>query len=295
MTPAGGGAWLRGRGGPGGGAGRRGGCGLAGAAGQAGAVPAEGEHRQRDEGFGGAKSERNPGQQPDLGVDRFDEALGQAVVECGVDGLAVFDDAAGQRDGSWDAAAPRPADPPVQGLFAVGAFDRKDVPEALFEQIRAVQPGVGLGDPGQSGVLMFGEVVGVLPQRIAGVLELTDPLMARSGPLAGRAAAVPFALAAGQHPRVVPGPASFVIEGPGGPADHVEGIGTADRLGLRWVTTSAIQPAASADTWVIWAHRAGPSPSKKRFKVGLSRPAAAQISRPLSWSTTTVMSLWNRL
>jgi hypothetical protein len=71
--------------------------------------------------------------------------------------------------------------------------------------------------------------------------------------------------------------------------------GSAQRIaaGQRWVTTSAIQPAASAETWVIWAHRAGPSASKNRFKVGLSRPATAQISRPLSWSTTTVI-LWTQ-
>jgi hypothetical protein len=69
--------------------------------------------------------------------------------------------------------------------------------------------------------------------------------------------------------------------------------GSAQRIApaARWLTTSAIQPAASAETWVIWAHRVGPSASKKRFKVGLSRPAAAQISRPLSWSTTTVVTL----
>ena len=59
-----------------------------------------------------------------------------------------------------------------------------------------MQSGIGLGDPGQLGVLVFGEVFGVLPQRIAGALELADPLMARPrrGVLAG-AAAAPFALA----------------------------------------------------------------------------------------------------
>jgi hypothetical protein len=41
----------------------------------------------------------------------------------------------------------------------------------LFEQVGAVQPGVGLGDPGQLVPLAFGEVVGVLPQRVAGGLE----------------------------------------------------------------------------------------------------------------------------
>jgi hypothetical protein len=85
------------------------------------------------------------------------------VVEGGVDGLAVSLDAAGQLDEYRDAAAPGPGDPPVQGLFAFLALDRKHMPQTLFEQIGAVQPSVGLGDPGQLGVLAFGEVFGVLP------------------------------------------------------------------------------------------------------------------------------------
>jgi len=52
--------------------------------------------------------------------------------------------------------------------------------------------------------------------------------------------------------------------------------------GQRAVTTSAIQSAASADTWVIWALRAGPSWSKNRPRVWVSRPAAAHTSRRLS-------------
>ena len=39
------------------------------------AVAAEGEHGQGDERFRGAESERDPGQQPDLGVGRFDQSL----------------------------------------------------------------------------------------------------------------------------------------------------------------------------------------------------------------------------
>jgi hypothetical protein len=96
------------------------------------------------------------------------------VVECGVDGLAVAHDAAGQFHEHRDAAAARPGDPPVQGLLAVFAFDREHMPQALFEQIGAIQSGVGLGDPGQLGGLAFGEVFGVFPQRIAGALELAD-------------------------------------------------------------------------------------------------------------------------
>jgi hypothetical protein len=50
------------------------------------------------------------------------------------------------------------------------------MPQALFEQIGPIQAGIGFGDPGQLGGLTVGEVVGVLPQRVAGALELADPL-----------------------------------------------------------------------------------------------------------------------
>ena len=69
-----------------------------------------------------ASGERNPNamrvEEPNLGVGGFDQSLGEAVVEGGVDGFAVSHDAAGELDEYRDAAAPRPGDPPVQGLLA---------------------------------------------------------------------------------------------------------------------------------------------------------------------------------
>jgi hypothetical protein len=118
-----------------------------GSARQGGAVAAEGEHGQDDECLWGAESERYAGEQPDLGVGGFDQSLGEAVVEGGVDGFAVSHDASGQLNEYRDEAAPGPGDPPVQGLFAVLALDRKHMAQALFEQIGAIQPGIGLGDP----------------------------------------------------------------------------------------------------------------------------------------------------
>ena len=130
---------------------------------------------------------------------------------------------------------------------------------------------------------MFGEVFGVFPQRIPGALELAGPFMgrARRGVLAG-AAAAPCGLATGQRPRVVPGPAPLGIERLGGPGHHMKRIRTPDRGRLRWRTTSAIQSAASRETWVICAHRSAPNASKNRPKVAVSRPGAAHTSRPLS-------------
>ena len=42
--------------------------------------------------------ERDPGEQPDLGVGRFDQSLGETVVEVGVDGLAVSGNLLGELD-----------------------------------------------------------------------------------------------------------------------------------------------------------------------------------------------------
>ena len=131
-------------------------------------MAAEGEHGQGDEGVWGSESEGDSGEQADFGVGRFDQPLGQAVFEGGVDGGAVFDDLAGQFDEGRDTAAPRPGHPPVQGLFTFLSFDGKDMAQAFFEQIGAVQSGIGLGDPGQLGVLPVGEVLRVLPQRVPG-------------------------------------------------------------------------------------------------------------------------------
>jgi hypothetical protein len=89
-----------------------------GSAGQYGSVAAEGEHGWGDERVGGVESERDAGQEPDLGVGGFDQSLGQAVLEGGVNRVAVSNDAARHFDKHPDATAPRPRDPPVQRLFS---------------------------------------------------------------------------------------------------------------------------------------------------------------------------------
>ena len=61
------------------------------AAGELGGVAAEGEHGEGDEGFGAVKPEGDAGEESDLGVGRFDEPVGEAGVERGIDGGAVFD------------------------------------------------------------------------------------------------------------------------------------------------------------------------------------------------------------
>jgi hypothetical protein len=103
------------------------------------------------------------------------------VVEGGVDRRMVVGDLATQGDERGDAAASRPAQPAVEGFLAGLALDGEDVAQAFLEQVGAVLPGVGLRDPGQSVGLVDGQGVGVLPERVAGVLQCDRALVPRSG------------------------------------------------------------------------------------------------------------------
>ena len=75
---------------------------------------AEGEHGEGDEWLVAVEPERDAGEQSDLGVGGFDEALGEAAVERGVDGVAVGADAALEVHERGDAGAARPFDPAIE-------------------------------------------------------------------------------------------------------------------------------------------------------------------------------------
>ena len=85
--------------------------------------------------------------------------------------VRCFDDPALQVDERRDSAATCPADPDIEGLGGLLEGELEDQPEPFLEQVGTVQPGVGLGDPGQFGLLPAGEVLGVLPQRVPGALQ----------------------------------------------------------------------------------------------------------------------------
>ena len=67
-------------------------------AGESGRVAAEGEEGEGDEWFVAVEPEGDAGEEPDLGVGRFDEGVGEAVFEGGVDGVAMRGDLAVQID-----------------------------------------------------------------------------------------------------------------------------------------------------------------------------------------------------
>ncbi len=83
-------------------------------------MTAEADQGEGDQCVGGLEAERDPGDQPDLGVGRLDQAVGQVVLDRGEDAGPVFDDALLQLHERRDATAPRPADPPVEGLDGGG-------------------------------------------------------------------------------------------------------------------------------------------------------------------------------
>lgn len=123
-------------------------------------MAAQVEHGQGDQGFGWSESERDPGEEPDLGVDRFDPAVGQAVLDGGEDARAVCGDPLAEDDEGFDPAAACPGDPSIQGLDCLVMGKLEDQAKAFFEEIGAVQAGVGLGDPLQLDALVLGQVSG---------------------------------------------------------------------------------------------------------------------------------------
>ena len=124
--------------------------------------------------------------QADLGVDGLDAAVGQALGEGGLDVGPVPGDRLGQLHEGGDAAAPGPGQPRLEQHGGPHTLEREHQPEFFLQQVGAVEAVVDLGDPGEFGALVGGQVARVLPQRIAGTFEL-----ARQGSLPVLAGRVP--------------------------------------------------------------------------------------------------------
>lgn len=138
---------------------------------ETGWVAAEAEHCECDEGLWGAEPERDSGNESDLGVHGLDAAVGQTVLDRGEDRGPVFQDRALQADERGDAAAAGPADPLLERVWRLVGGELEYEPEPFFQEVPAVQGRVGLRDPVELGLLMLGEVLGVLPQRVPGTLQ----------------------------------------------------------------------------------------------------------------------------
>jgi hypothetical protein len=68
----------------------------------------EAEHRQRGEGAGRVEAEGAAGDQADLGVDRFDAGVGEAVLDRGDDSCALLADRARELQERLQRRASRP-------------------------------------------------------------------------------------------------------------------------------------------------------------------------------------------
>src|SRR6266700_3003650 len=119
-----------------------------------------------------------------------------------------------------DAAAGCPGKPAAECVFAFLAVEFQRGAQAFLEQPGAGQQGLGLADPGELGLLVAGEVLGVFPQRVPGALEAAGAV--------GGDAHGPAAAAAGGDlpggPGLPPGLAADLVEGIGGPGDDVERV-----------------------------------------------------------------------
>jgi hypothetical protein len=182
----------------------------------------------------------------------------------------VLGDGAGQLDEGRQPAAVSPDEPVLEQAHGASGSQLEDLAELLLEEVGAVEALVGLLDQGELGLLACGQVFRVLPEREPGSLEF---------PGDGSLAAPP-----GRVPDLAPD----LVEGLGRPGETWKGSMQRVGWGQRSATTVAIQLAASALTKAMAAQRSSPSSSKNFRSVASSWPTAAQISRPRSWSTTTV-------
>ena len=94
----------------------------------------------------------------------------------GLDPDALLGERAGELDERWQSAASGPRQPAVQELARLLGGQPVDLPQLLLEQIGAIQRLVGMLDARELGLLAGGEVLGVLPQREPGALEVLGEL-----------------------------------------------------------------------------------------------------------------------
>src|SRR6185312_892146 len=141
---------------------------------------------------------------------------------------AVANDATLQRNERFDAAAPCPGDPTVQCLAGLVGGQFEDRAQAFLEQVGAVEPWVGFGDPLHLHPLAVGEVLRVLPQRV----PCASQCWRWSGGHGGASAMGPPVIAgmtsaAGGVPRLP----THGIPCLGAPPEDVERVSAADRAG----------------------------------------------------------------
>src|SRR5580700_1632001 len=170
--------------------------------------------------------EGHPCDDPYFCVRRFDQAIAEPVVEGGVDAGKVPADLFSEFGEFGDAAAGGPGQPAGECVLAFFPCEPERGPQPFFEEVGAPEVGVGFLDPGELGFLAAGEVLGVFPQRVAGVLEVPGA----AGGQADGPAAVPDRVDGPGLAGGAPDLAADLIQGAGGPGDDVERVSAQDCL-----------------------------------------------------------------
>jgi hypothetical protein len=134
---------------------------------------AAGEEHQRERGVGGVKAVSTAGDEADLVVEGFGAALVDAEADGGEDPVAVFADRAAELDEWFEVASGQAGQEPVDQLFDViwAEVGLEDAADGFFEFVGAPDLAAGGSDPGECDGLLVGELLGLLQQRPAGVLE----------------------------------------------------------------------------------------------------------------------------
>ena len=192
------------------------------------------------------EAEGHAGEEPDLGVGGLDRGRWTGSVDRGVASMAsrcATDLAVRARRRRGCGSVVAQDDPAVQRMVAGVALRRLEhvACEAFFEQVGAVQAGGRCAAIQASlRLLAVGEVLGVLPQGVAGPLDRC--VRAGGRVRRGRSWASWVGVRGSRRS------AAFGVQGVGGPGDHVERIGGAHRVrGRAAATTSAIQSARVGD------------------------------------------------
>ena len=181
-----------------------------------------------------------------------------------------------------------PSQPAVEGSVALPRPWLEHVSQALFEQIGAVQPGAGLGDPGELVDL-------VRPVRSSGFFHnaqrdrwivlrrrATSGSAARPGCRPGRSRA------GGRFQTSRRTSSSAWVA----QATTWNGSAHNTAWGQRLATTWPIHSAPSPDTWRDLAQRSGTERVEEPAQGGPVAAGRGPHQPPVSWSTTTVRYLW---
>jgi hypothetical protein len=112
-----------------------------------------------------------PGEQSQVGVGGFGSGVGQGVFDGVEDQVSVAGDGFGESGEGGDAASAGPGDPAGEQGFGLGQVGLEDHEELFFEEVGAVERAVVLGDGGQGGALVAGELGWVFQQRPPGFLD----------------------------------------------------------------------------------------------------------------------------